>query len=269
MSHFSKYDRNGIFASVGIHALILLLAYFYVFENDPLPRSAFIEVTIGEYQTGRATEKAPQKSDEVKQRANPTDKVVEEEPDVPENVEKQEKADQEQVKQVDLADQQQTEAEEVVKTPDAEKVDPLKQAEKQQETVIPESAAKENAERKEGVEKAGDVTGIGGTVNTDQGLGSDDEKSAPFQLEWEGNIDRDPQVQPLPNYTVDVEAVITVRFQVKPDGSVGLMIPLKKMNPDLEKEVLRTLRSWRFSSLPKGVPQTVQWGTITFRFVLE
>lgn len=269
MSSFSKYDRNGMFTSVGIHALILILAYFYVFDKDPTPRSAFIEVTIGEFQTGRATQQAPQKSDEVKQRANPTDELIEEEPEVPENVEKQQKSDQEQVKQVDLADQEQVEDKKVVNTPEAEKIDPLKQTEKLQETIIPESAAKESVERKEGVEIAGDVAGTGGTVNTDQGLGSDDEKSAPFQLEWEGNIDRDPQVQPLPNYTVDVEAVITVRFQVKPDGSVGQMIPLKKMNPDLEKEVLRTLRSWRFSALPGGVPQTVQWGTITFRFVLE
>jgi TonB family protein len=66
-----------------------------------------------------------------------------------------------------------------------------------------------------------------------------------------------------------VEAEITIRFQVKPAGTVGKMIPLKRMNPELEREILKTLRTWRFSRLPQTVPQTVQWGTITFRFVLE
>lgn len=65
------------------------------------------------------------------------------------------------------------------------------------------------------------------------------------------------------------EATITIRFKVKPDGSIGRVVPLKKMNPKLEREVTRTLRSWRFSQLPSGLPQQSQWGTITFRFVLE
>ena len=80
-------------------------------------------------------------------------------------------------------------------------------------------------------------------------------------------LERDPMVQPLPQNTANTEGVISVKFQVKPDGSVGLIIPLKKMNPELEKEVQRTLRSWKFSKLPSGAPQQVQWGTITFRFV--
>lgn len=65
------------------------------------------------------------------------------------------------------------------------------------------------------------------------------------------------------------EATITIRFKVKPDGSIGRVVPLKKMNPKLEREVTQTLRSWRFSQLPSGLPQQSQWGTITFRFVLE
>jgi|TARA_R100001460_G_scaffold27605_6_gene55519 hypothetical protein len=95
----------------------------------------------------------------------------------------------------------------------------------------------------------------------------DDSQSAPYELKWEGNIQRDPLVQPLPQNTTNAEGVISVRFQVKPDGSVGMIIPLKKMNEELEKEVQRTLRSWQFSKLPSGTPQQAQWGTITFRFV--
>jgi TonB family protein len=76
-------------------------------------------------------------------------------------------------------------------------------------------------------------------------------------------------VQPLPENSTNIEAVITFRFEVNPDGSLGRVFPLKKMNPELEREVRRTLRSWRFSRLPSGVPQEPQWGNITFRFVLD
>lgn len=94
-------------------------------------------------------------------------------------------------------------------------------------------------------------------------------KSAPYELKWEGDIERNPMVQPLPDNIADAEATITIRFEVKPDGTVGRIVPLKEMNPELEREVMRTLRSWRFSRLPSGVPQQSQWATITFRFVVE
>jgi TonB family protein len=95
------------------------------------------------------------------------------------------------------------------------------------------------------------------------------EDSVPFSLEWEGDIVRAPLQQPLPNYNEEVEAVISVRFQVMPNGTVNEIVPLHKMSPSLEKEVLSTIRSWRFARLPSGVPQDPQWGTITFRFVLR
>lgn len=93
--------------------------------------------------------------------------------------------------------------------------------------------------------------------------------SSPYELKWEGNIARDPLVQPLPENASNSEGVISVRFQVKPDGTVGLIIPLKKMNPELEKEIQRTLKDWEFSKLPSGVPQQDQWGTITFRVLFD
>jgi TonB family protein len=76
-------------------------------------------------------------------------------------------------------------------------------------------------------------------------------------------------VQPLPNYQVEVEAVITVRFEVRPDGSVGRIQPIRRSNPELESEITRTLRSWKFSRLPNNTPQESQFGVITFRFVLN
>jgi len=93
-----------------------------------------------------------------------------------------------------------------------------------------------------------------------------DQASGLYELQWESDFERAPMVQPLPTNVTNAEAVITVRFEVRPNGTIGRIIPLRKMNPDLETEVLRTLRSWRFARLPSGVPQQAQWGTITFRF---
>jgi len=93
--------------------------------------------------------------------------------------------------------------------------------------------------------------------------------SAPFVLDWEGDVNRAPLVQPLPNFTSHTDAVISVRFEVRPDGTVGRLQPIIKGDPELESEVLRTLRSWRFSRLPANMPQKSQYGTATFRFVQD
>lgn len=98
---------------------------------------------------------------------------------------------------------------------------------------------------------------------------NENESHSPYELKWEGDLDRAPMVQSLPKNTSNSEAVITVRFEVQPDGTVGRVIPLRKMNPELEREVMSTLRTWRFSRLPGGAPQQTQWGTITFRFVAK
>lgn len=92
-------------------------------------------------------------------------------------------------------------------------------------------------------------------------------ESAPFDLKWEGDLDRSPLVQPLPSNTTNTEGEVSVRFEVRPDGTVGRIIPLRKLDPELEQEVQRTLRNWKFSRLPAGAPQQAQWGTITFRFM--
>lgn len=109
----------------------------------------------------------------------------------------------------------------------------------------------------------------GQTTNELNIISTEASQSAPYELRWEGNTERDPMVQPLPQNTTNIEGIISVRFQVKPNGSVGLIIPLKKMDQELEKEVQRTLRSWKFSKLPSNMPQQAQWGTITFRFVFD
>ncbi len=110
---------------------------------------------------------------------------------------------------------------------------------------------------------------FGQDVNKINIIGTEASQTAPYEIKWEGNIPRDPVVQTLPENTNNFEGNISVRFQVKPGGTVGLIIPLEKTNSELEKEIKRTLRNWRFTNLPTGVPQQIQWGSITFRFVAE
>ena len=70
---------------------------------------------------------------------------------------------------------------------------------------------------------------------------------SPYELKWEGDIERMPTAQPLPTNITNSNAVVTVRFEVRPNGTVGRIIPLRKMSAELETEVIRTLRSWRFN----------------------
>ncbi len=117
------------------------------------------------------------------------------------------------------------------------------------------------------VNSSGSEEGNGSGV--DKGNGDDDETTSLFKLSWEGDIERDPLVKPIPSNTVGMDAVITVRFEVIPDGTVGRIIPIRRMNSGLEFEVMKTLRTWRFSRLPDEVPQQAQWGTIRFAFSVD
>lgn len=271
MSNFNTDDRRALGATILVASGLLLFSLIYTIDMGRNLRPSFIEVEFGEYQTGTLAEFSEKQNEEVATRPDPAETPTEDpteeapEPDVT-----PEQPAQENVKPVDLPDEVEEVIEEEVKTPDTEVVDPNQNTEQQAEEQVvipPQSQAAEDV--KEGAEESGDTDGAKGDLNADQGIGNDEDKSSPYELKWEGDIERAPMVQPLPRNNANTEAVITVRFQVKPDGTVGRIIPLRKMNPELEKEVMRTLRTWRFSRLPSGVPQQAQWGTITFRFVFN
>lgn len=268
-SKFTKNDSVALTVTLSVSILIVLFSLWYTLDTNQNYRASFIEVEFGEFQTGTLAEFSEVQKEEVATRPNPsevqTDEPIEE---VPKPEETPKTPTEEITKPVDLPDQIEEVQEEKVETPDTKVVDPTKkESEEVQEEIEIPPQAKQDLEVSEGAEESGDVKGNTGETNVDAGTGADDNKTAPYELKWEGNLERDPMVQPLPQNTANTEGKITVRFQVKPDGSVGLIIPLKKMNPELEKEVQRTLRSWKFSKLPSGVPQQAQWGTITFRFV--
>jgi TonB family protein len=264
-------DRFALAVTGGMHVVLVIFFVLYTFSIDTNVRPSFIEVEFGEFQSGTPAQFAQQQAEQVATRPNPSETKPENpEPEKPDPVEEQQQATNETTKPVDAPEQEEDVDEEEIKTPETDKVDPKEETstEEQQEVTVPPKTEKDEVQQ-QGAETSGDKQGNTGEVNADQGTGNEQEKSAPYELKWEGDIERNPMVQPLPENTTDEEATITIRFEVKPDGSIGRIIPLKKMNPELEREVMSTLRSWRFSQLPSGVPQQSQWGTITFRFVLE
>ncbi|NBC04439.1 MAG: TonB family protein [Bacteroidetes bacterium] len=270
-SHIDEEDRFGVGITAAIHIVILIIAILYTIEPD-MNRAAFMEVTLGEFRSGTLAQQSEVQNEQVATRPNPSEVEPEEvDPEITQPAETPQNPVEETTKPVDLPDQEEEiPEEETVETPETDVINPENEEETEEvvEEVVPPQT-QEDEQIEEGVEDSGDERGTSGDPNVDQGPGNTPDKSAPYDLQWEGELNRTPMVQPLPNNQTNEEAVITIRFEVHPDGSLGRVIPLKKMNPELEREVMRTLRSWRFSRLPSGVPQEPQWGTITFRFVLE
>lgn len=269
--NLNKDDKLALGVTLGINITLLVFSLLFTINTNENHRPSFIEVEFGEFKSGQLAEYSQVKNEQVAQRPNPSE-VEPESPaeEVPEPEDTPQSPIDENVKPVDLPDEVEEVKEEPVKTPVTEKIDPVKQvAENQLEEVEIPPQAKENEEIEKGADESGDEDGARGDVNSDQGSGNDEDKTSPYELKWEGDLERSPMVQPLPVNTANTEGVITVRFEVRPNGTVGRIIPLKKMNPELEREVMNTLRTWRFSRLPSGAPQQPQWGTITFRFVFN
>lgn len=269
--NIDEEDRFALGVTAGIHVVLIIIFLLYTFSINQNVRPSFIEVEFGEFQAGTIAQQAEVQNEQVATRPNPSEIEPEEpEPERPDPIEEQQVTTEETVKPVDAPDQVEEIEEEPIETPETDKVEPDQQTdtEQQEEVTIPPKTQQAETQQ-EGAETSGDVDGNTGELNADQGTGNETEKSAPYELNWEGDLERAPMVQPLPENNSDIEATITIRFEVKPNGTIGRLIPLRKMNPELEREVIRTLRSWRFSRLPTGVPQQSQWGTITFRFVLE
>ncbi|MCP9291329.1 energy transducer TonB family protein [Gracilimonas sediminicola] len=268
---FTEDDRLALYVTFGLNAALLLFSLWFTLDMNRNARPSYIEVEFGEFKTGQLAEYSEVKNEQVAQRPNPSETEPEEPvEELPEPEVTPQETTEEQTKAVDLSDQVEDVQEDPVSTPETEKIDPNQEENKpEEEEVEVPPVAKENETSTDGAKVSGDVDGARGDMNSDQGIGNDEEKTSPYELKWEGEIDRSPMVQPLPENTSNTEGVITVRFEVRPDGTVGRIIPIKKMNPELEREVMSTLRTWRFSRLPGGVPQQTQWGTITFRFVFD
>ena len=69
---------------------------------------------------------------------------------------------------------------------------------------------------------------------------------------------------PLPKVTVERETAVLLKFWVRPDGTVGRVVPLRKGDPRLEAVAVSFLKGWRFDPLTEKTPE--QWGTIPIVF---
>jgi periplasmic protein TonB len=271
-ANIDKEDRFGLGVTGAIHLLLLIIALLYNISFDIDNRPAYMEVTLGEFRSGTVAQQAEVQREQVATRPNPAETQPDEpDPEVTQPVDTPQTPQDETTKPVDLPDEvEEIVSEDVVETPETDIIDPqtVETTEDIVEEVVPPQTI-EAEQVQEGVTESGDVRGTRGQVDVDQGTGTNPDRSAPYNLQWDGDLDRMPMLQPMPENRTNQEATIRVRIEVDPEGNIVGIRPLLRMNPELEREVMQTLRSWRFSRLPSGVPQEVQVGTITFRFVLD
>jgi TonB family protein len=268
----SKEEQFGLSVSVGVHLVLLILFILVYSKPEEQDRSAFIEITLGEFQDGSPAQQAEQRNPEVATRPNPQPRPVDNPQPEPEPEPQPQVEPEDITKPVELPEQTEPVIhEEVIESPKTELIEPeeTEVEPKPREDRVPDPVQVPDEVERRGSLLSGDRRGTTGDMSAEQGTSRDRDRSAPYELRWEGDIDRQPIRNPLPNYTSEVEAIITIRFTVRPNGTVGELRPLRRTDPALEDEVMRTLRSWSFNRLPSNAPQVDQVGVITFRFVLN
>ncbi len=95
-------------------------------------------------------------------------------------------------------------------------------------------------------------------------------KQMPYTIEGDASKRR-ILTQVLPEYPPGLqrEAVVKIRFFVRPDGRIGTMIPVQKGDPQLEAVTMKAMRQWRFNALPSDEEQRNVEGVITFVYKLR
>lgn len=76
-------------------------------------------------------------------------------------------------------------------------------------------------------------------------------------------------IPPSPHVKVSVEADLTLKFWVFPDGTVGKVVPLVKGDAQVELAAITHIKKYRFNPLPHDTPQIEMWGEISVRSVLQ
>lgn len=89
-----------------------------------------------------------------------------------------------------------------------------------------------------------------------------------YSLDWGGGGNRVVLHKELPKYPAGIttSAQIKMRFTVLPNGSVGLILPMQKGEPALERAAMEALRRWQFNPLNDGKEMM---GFITFTFRIQ
>ncbi|MEO8399056.1 MAG: energy transducer TonB [Ignavibacteriaceae bacterium] len=104
-----------------------------------------------------------------------------------------------------------------------------------------------------------------------QGNKAEGEGSFGYDIDWGGQGTRRIYGFSLPAYPEGVEKEIDIklRFTIKPDGTVGTVIPLTKADTKLENAAINSLRQWRFEPLSPLQKQTEQMAVIVFPYRLK
>src|SRR5690625_2328198 len=169
-SYINDNNRFGWTVTGLFHLLLLLVALLYHIQMNFDARPSWIEVTLGEYQTGTMAEYAEEQQEEVETRPDPAEVQPEEpDPEVPEPEVVPEQVTEETAKPVDLAEQQEEIFDdEVIETPDTDQIDPQVVPEQNQEEVEAPPRTQQDDQIAEGAEVSGDVRGNRGDLNVDQ-----------------------------------------------------------------------------------------------------
>lgn len=99
-------------------------------------------------------------------------------------------------------------------------------------------------------------------------FGSGTGRGQGYSLDWGGGGNRVVLHKELPKYPVGIttSAQIKMRFTVLPNGSVGMILPMQKGEPALERAAMEALRRWQFNPTSDGKDML---GFITFTFRIQ
>ncbi len=72
---------------------------------------------------------------------------------------------------------------------------------------------------------------------------------------------------PAPRPETNVAGTVQLKFWVKPNGTIGKIIPIVRADPALEKASIEFLEKWRFE--PAQSERGEEWGVLSIRFKLN
>lgn len=106
--------------------------------------------------------------------------------------------------------------------------------------------------------------------NPNPGTGGGTTYGTGYSIGWGGKGKRAVLSWNVPKYPAgeNVEGNVVLSFTILPNGTVGSVVPVKKLNPKLDNLSINALKTWRFEKLPAG-ENFVQNVTITFPFRLR
>lgn len=240
----SRKDWIGLSLSVSTHALLLLALSFVLAKPAPTPQFGYIDVDLGPLQ-------APDPGIDTSQ-DDPTE-------------------DAQTSGATDLAP-----VEEAIDDPASAPPPEIDEAETVEQVDSPSSST-------EGLTDASDDVLLRPQNNvqslTSKGSTGGNQATAQDPLEGQGpgaqslyNIQGELlnrsllRSDPMPRNVESVRGRMTVQLVVSPSGQVTGVVPIRRISPAVDREVLNAVRQWVFQPLAGNVPQQSQRGTIEFIF---